>query len=165
MSHEGNTVGDTWPVDFNYRLTGTGWAEAVVRSGDDIATVTVSYLTDDALGDLLAACRAGLYGPLGEASCSWQEEPGEYVWTIRRNDDSASVCVEWYGEWRELLAGQPAETRFEATVPVRELSEAIAAAAERVLAQYGEDGYLETWAGDPFPHGELERLRAALSAL
>jgi hypothetical protein len=41
-------------VWFEYRLVGTGWAEA--RIGDDVshATVTASYISD-ALGDLLYA--------------------------------------------------------------------------------------------------------------
>lgn len=38
-------------MEFSYRLTGTGWAEAWVADGSITATITASYL-EDALGEL-----------------------------------------------------------------------------------------------------------------
>ena len=52
-------------VDFSYELTGRGWAEATIAERDQRATIPVSYLTVDALGDLLAAVTAAM-GALGE---------------------------------------------------------------------------------------------------
>src|SRR5688572_28112286 len=82
-------------VNFSYALTGTGWAEAMIAGSGRVATITVSYLTEDALGDLLAAVTAAL-GPRGRGGCSWQEEPGEYAWSFRRVGQDVEVEVDWY---------------------------------------------------------------------
>ena len=127
-----------------------------------VATVTVSYLTSDALGDLLAAVAAA-FGPLGEGKCNWEEEPGEYEWSFRRVGAEVEVRVDWYDEWRELLSGQTPKPVFNATVQTHELGAAALAAAESVLTEWGEDGYAAKWGGARFPAARVERLRAVLS--
>ena len=42
------------PVEFKYRLVGTGWAEARIEDEEAWAGLTASYLSD-ALGNLLEA--------------------------------------------------------------------------------------------------------------
>ncbi len=68
--------GMTSPVEFSFRLTGTGWAEGRIAVGDRFAMPTASYLSD-ALGDLIRTVRSLLEGAEG-ARVSWEEEPGEY---------------------------------------------------------------------------------------
>jgi hypothetical protein len=71
-------------MEFTYRLTGTGWAEAQIADATSRAVITASYLSD-ALGDLLEALGTILEGA-AEARCSWEEEPGEYRWIFARED-------------------------------------------------------------------------------
>ncbi len=149
-------------MEFSYELTGRGWAEATITDGDQTATITVSYLTEDALGDLLAAVTA-IFGPVGEGTCSWQEEPGEYVWGFRRTGEDVEIPVDWYDEWRELLSNQKATRVFEANNHARALGLVVVAATEKLLTKYGEDGYREKWHAGPFPSERLQRLREVLA--
>ena len=86
-------------MEFNYRLTGTGWSEA--RIADDLswAALTASYLSD-ALGDLLEAVGTILEGA-AEACVSWQEEPGEYRWIFVREGDLVHLRILGFAlRWR-----------------------------------------------------------------
>src|SRR5690349_4440222 len=78
-------------VEFDYRLTGLGWAEARISDGRSDATFTASYL-EHALGDLLEAVGILLEGA-DEARCSWMEEPGEYRWVFRREGSAVQLRV------------------------------------------------------------------------
>jgi hypothetical protein len=141
----------------DYRLVGVGWAEAEVSHGLAAATVTASYLAD-ALGDLLRAAGA-LADGAAEARCAWAEEPGETRWLLAREGDDVDVRIVAYdGLGRGDEEG--AEV-FRARVPFAELRAAVVDAAERVLAEHGEDGYLAKWVEAPFPCAALDRLRAA----
>jgi hypothetical protein len=140
----------------DYRLVGVGWAEAEVSHGVAAATVTASYLAD-ALGDLLRAV-----GALGDGAatvrCAWAEEPGETRWLLAREDADVDVRIVAYD-----AAGRRDEEGaevFRARVPYADLRTAVVDAAERVLAEHGEDGYLAKWVEAPFPCAALDRLRA-----
>ena len=87
--------------EFGYVLTGTGWASATIVGGRRKAEIPVSWLTPDALGDLLAAVTDAL-GPLGRGECSWELEPGEYAWSFRRRGTEIDVHVDAYDEWRHF---------------------------------------------------------------
>jgi hypothetical protein len=141
-------------VNFAYELAGTGWADARIAVGDATAKVSVSYLTDDALGDLLDAVTATL-GPAGEGGCIWLEDPGRYTWTFQRTGDEVEIRVDWFGP------PEP-ELTFSATTTASDLGTAIVKAAEAVLAEHGEDGYQEKWLQAAFPARQLERLRGSL---
>ena len=145
-------------MQFSYEITGRGWAEATITEGQQEARITVSYLTADALGDLLAAVTAAL-GPLGRGMCSWQEEPGEYDWSFQRAGEDIEVAIDWYAEWREVLSDQTHKRIYEASTRATEAGSAFAAGAERLLATHGEDGYNDAWGRDPFPTERLQRLR------
>ena len=73
------------PVDFTYRLTGTGWSEASLRVGEQVVHLTASYL-GDALGDFLTAIVLLTEGA-GDVRASWQEEPGECRFVLTREGD------------------------------------------------------------------------------
>lgn len=145
-------------MELVYRLTGTGWSEAWIADGDAAATVTASYLSD-ALGNLLAAVVALLDGA-AEARCSWDEEPGEFRWLFAREGGRVHLRILGF---RELWGDEPDERGtvvFETRQDLRVLAAAVASAAERVLAEHGEEGYLAKWVDAPFPTALLGRLRA-----
>src|SRR4051794_38082323 len=83
-------------VDFAYRLTGTGWAQARVSDASSSVTITASYLTD-ALGVLLEAVSHLLEGA-DRARCSWEVEPGEYRWIFEAADSLVRLRVLAFGD-------------------------------------------------------------------
>lgn len=81
---------------FTYRLTGVGWAEADVACGEVSARLTASYLRD-ALGDLLRAVRDIVHGA-ESATCSWEEEPGEYRWLFSVVSGQVRLRILWFDD-------------------------------------------------------------------
>jgi hypothetical protein len=162
-------------VEFEYRLTGTGWAEARIADGTSEAVITASYLSD-ALGDLIRAVRHLLEGA-AETRCSWEEEPGEYRWIfLRAGNDVRLTILEFDDLW-----GWPAEDggvavpspepdergdlQFSTTQPLAVLARAIAEGAQATLDEHGETGYLAEWIEAPFPTYDLAQIRQYLSDL
>src|SRR5664279_1329088 len=150
-------------VEFHYRLTGTGWSEARLADDRGSATITASYLSD-ALGELLEAVGLLLEGAPA-ARCSWDEEPGEYRWIFDRDEETVRLRVLGF---RGLWGNEPDErgsTVFETVQTLRALASAIAAGAQTVLDEYGEEGYKAKWIEHSFPTGHLATIREKLTAL
>jgi len=163
-------------MEFTYRLTGKGWAEARIADESGWAAMTASYLSD-ALGDLLEAVGLLLEGA-SKARCSWEEEPGEYRWIFVRadgNDVNLKILAfdDMYAQPAALpgvaqFSPQPdehGELRFSTTQPLGVLARAIADGAAAALAEYGEAGYLAQWVEAPFPTAHLAMIREHLSEL
>jgi hypothetical protein len=149
-------------VDFIYRLTGTGWAEARVSAGHSSATITASYL-QDALGVLLEAVGLMLEGAQ-QARCSWEEEPGEYRWIFERAGTDVRLRVLAFRDGYPPEPDDQGVIVFETRQPLREMATAIADGAHAVLDEYGEEEYLRRWVEAPFPIGHLNMIRAQLGA-
>lgn len=146
-------------VEFIYRLTGTGWAQAHIADGASRATISASYL-EGALGDLLEAVGALLEGA-DAARCSGEEEPGEYRWIFEREGADVHLRVLAF---RDLYSSEPDENgavAFTARQPLATLAGAIADGAQAVLDEHGEEGYLRQWVDHPFPTAHLALIRSA----
>ena len=145
---------------FEFRLTGSGWAEAGIGDDANHANPTASYLSD-ALGDLLRAVLRMIEG--GEESrCSWEEEPGEFRWIFRR--DGANVWLRLL-EFDDLYGHRPDDAGrlvFETRQDVAALARAIALGASQVLERYGEKGYEDRWGRFPFPTSILTQIQAVV---
>jgi hypothetical protein len=156
-------------MEFIYRLTGAGWAEARIADASSTATVTASYLSD-ALRDLLRAVLLLLEGA-AEARCSWEEEPGEFRWVLTRAGngqvDLKILAFDdlWAAPDRKAEDGAQArfanepddqgELLFLTSQPLGVLARAIADGAAAVLAEHGEEGYLAEWGLAAFPTADL----------
>jgi len=147
-------------ISVAYRLFGSGWSECTIFIGDSHATVTASYL-DDALGDFLRALST-ILGGASESRASFVEEPGEYRWIFTRvAPDQLRVQILWFDElWNDMPddRGKPV---FDATCRLRTFAGAVLAASQRVLEEFGIDGYRDKWIKHEFPlaeQAELERL-------
>jgi len=149
-------------VEFTYRLTGTGWAEARVADGTSSATITASYL-EDALGVLLEAIGVLLEGA-EEARCSWEEEPGEYRWVFVREGSDVRLRVIAFADVYSKEPDDKGVVVFDTITPLREIAEVVAQGAQKVLDEYGEGEYLRRWVDHPFPLGHLGLIRARLDA-
>lgn len=149
-------------MNFAYRLTGTGWAEARITDEHGAATLMASYVSD-ALGDLLRAVRAMLSGA-DAARFSWEEEPGEYRWIFSRVNAQVHLRILFFRHSDNV--SHPDENGlvvFETDQPLDALATAIADGAQAVRESYGEAGYLNQWAEHPFPVDHLAAIRELLN--
>jgi hypothetical protein len=145
-------------VDFSYRLTGTGWAEARLSDGDHSVALSASYLSD-ALGELLLAI-ACLQEGAQDAECFWEEEPGEYRWLLRRDGDSVVVTVVAFDDCWPHLPIDDREVVFTTRASLKEVATAVVTGCRAVLDDWGEEGYLKKWVEHPFPTELLEIVSA-----
>jgi hypothetical protein len=148
--------------DFDYRLTGVGWAEATIADETSSATLTASYL-GDALGDLLSALGA-LLGGADTARCSWWEEPGEYRWVFDRDQETVRLRILSFDDTWSHEPDKAGTVVFETRQALEALSRAVAVAAAKVLARHGKAGYRARWVENPFPFAELTNLHEGLSS-
>lgn len=149
-------------VEFAYRLTGTGWAEARLSDGSASATITASYL-GDALGVLLEAVGV-LLGGADRARCSWADEPGEFRWIFKRAGSDVVLRVLALADVETPEPDDNGVVVFETKQPLGEVAAAIADGAQAVLEEYGQEEYLRQWVEFPFPAGDLEMIRTQLAA-
>jgi hypothetical protein len=152
---------------FEYRLTKYGWADARIADDEsEYGYLAASYLSD-ALAALLDAVALTVEGA-EEARCSWDDEPGEQRFVLRRDGDFLVLRIlrfDAIGRFANEDQEPDGDGRcvFESRQPVRVVGRVILEAAESVLAEWGDDGYLEQWGEHPFPLSGLERLRRAVA--
>lgn len=151
------TAADTF--ELRYRLTGIGWSEAVVADEHHRTVVTASHISD-ALALLIDAV-ATVAEDDSESRCSWEEEPGEHRWVLRRTGDVLAVQVLSFAS-SQGAADIDGAVIFETEQPVLRVARAVFSAAQQLLDDLGPERYLDEWARYPFPFESLERLRRAL---
>ncbi|GAA2260078.1 hypothetical protein GCM10010415_22690 [Streptomyces atrovirens] len=144
---------------FGWELRGSGWATCRVADGASEQVDVVSYCTD-ALRDLLKAV-AGLYGAAASQRVSFDLEPAEVRWRLRRQGSEVDITIYRYPDMSESWNAPDDEgTRcWHSTQPRSALGHVVVEAAEAVLRTHGEAGYLEKWIQHPFPGEALDNLR------
>ncbi|MCZ0983066.1 hypothetical protein O1L60_40020 [Streptomyces diastatochromogenes] len=147
-------------LQFSWELGGAGWATCRIADGGSEHRVHVGYCTD-ALADLLYAV-TGLYGGTTEQRVSFDLEPVEMRWVLRRQELDVSIAVYWFPDGATSW-GSSDETggtlSWSSAQPRSVLGHKVVEAAETVLREHGEDGYLEKWVRHPFPVAALQDLR------
>lgn len=69
-------------LGFEYKLTGSGWAESTISDDSGCLTMRVSYLSD-ALGELAETVLRLLRNSEKE-EVAFMDEPGEHRWLLQR---------------------------------------------------------------------------------
>ena len=147
--------------EFDFRLTGVGWAVCTVRFGDAACEVTASCLSD-ALGKLVlgaAAIASGLHA----VSIGFDEEPGEYRWSVTR--ESATQVRVAILEFSELWSNKPdsdGQVLLEFICDPHDFGEAVWLAASAVSQAWPDAAYVERSGGLAFPHDAMNLLGSAL---
>ena len=143
-------------VEFEYRLTGSGWAECHVAVGNRHVTVTASY-TSDALGDLTRAVLQLKNGAIS-ARAQFDEEPGEYRWIFHRNTNFCTVQILMFSEFRGNQPDQVGKLIFYAECSFDAFLTAFIGALQAVLTRYGIEGYQARWIEYEFPLQDYQAL-------
>ena len=148
-------------IEVSYYLTGTGWADCDVRSGEERAHLSASYLSD-ALNDLVAAVVSLLRGN-SEATAVFEEEPGRFTWRLERlSPERVRVCIYSLLTEEESQAGPDGALIFDAECDARAFGMAVKMELERLWRELGPVGYKEKWVEHDFPQQRLIELRALL---
>jgi hypothetical protein len=146
-------------MEFSYRIAFIGEVEARLADERTAATVTASWVTEDALGDLLEALVHLLEGA-AETRCSWEEEPGEYRWIFIRTRGQVELRVLGFADLDDHEPDEHGRLVFATRQDPQTLVSVIADGITAMLAEYGEAGYQE-WM-DPFPAQTFARLQQLL---
>jgi hypothetical protein len=104
---------------------GSGWADASISDADAFAAFEVSYISD-ALRDFLAAVAASVEGA-PQATCIWQDEPGEHRWVLSRDGNDLRIRFVAVVGTTSFATTQPAPWQLE----LRRRIEALAVQAYR----------------------------------
>jgi hypothetical protein len=152
------------PLNIEYSLSGSGWAECKLSDGSSSCELTASYLSD-ALQRLVVAATAVISG-FRCVSFSFDEEPGEYRWVIhtpRLNEIELEIL-----EFDELWGEKPDSegvSLFKTRCLPETFAKAVASAAQSVLDANGEEGYQDRWSEHPFPKAQLCELISIVKSL
>ncbi|AYG81451.1 hypothetical protein DWB77_03598 [Streptomyces hundungensis] len=155
------TVGDrvAGGFEFQWALTGSGWATYRITDGVSEHSDVPSYCTD-ALADLLAGV-AGLYGSEAPQRVSFDMEPAEVRWVLRAAGKTVTIDIHRFPDLHHSsrLPDGDGECVWSSVQPRRVVAHAVLEAAQGLLDRHGAKGYLKKWAEHPFPAAELGELR------
>jgi hypothetical protein len=85
--------------DFNYWLTGIGWAEAFFSSNKQNIRFELSYLSDP-LNELFVALSKMLKGESNHEKIAFWDEPGQHLLIISKPEkDNIDVAILWSDSW------------------------------------------------------------------
>jgi hypothetical protein len=147
-------------LDFELRLTHTGWMEAKLTSPEQEIFVSATPLSD-APAELARAILLLLEGS-SEARCSWQEEPGEYRWLFTRQGGAVRLTLLGFLDPFSRLDDSHGECLFQGECDLRWFASRLQQQFHYFLATVGEEGFQREWRY-PFPALELRRLEEFLS--
>lgn len=147
---------------FSLKLIGRGWTKATITNGSEEISVTGTYLSD-AIRDFIMVITTIVEGA-ENVTCSWQEEPGQYRWLISRRDGSIELSILWYDKAFSHQRNEDGQQIFSCTADLRRFGKSVQRELDRMVYEYGVEGYKRTWNYD-FPLRELDRLRTALDQL
>jgi hypothetical protein len=149
-------------VVISYQLAGHGWADCTVSINDARVTISASYISH-ALEDLAAAVVAAMRGhPLAKAT--FDEEPGEYRWTLEQVVDG-EVQVRIL-EFAQLRGGRPdseGKVLLSEKCRLRTFAGALLSELQRIDREVGRKGYREKWVLADFPAARMEELEGLLA--
>ncbi|WP_107091982.1 MULTISPECIES: hypothetical protein [unclassified Streptomyces] len=147
-------------LQFTWELVGVGGVTYRIDDGVSEHETHIGYCTD-ALADLLYAM-TGLYGDSSGERFSFDREPMETRWLLRRQGVDVAVDVFEFPDGATSW-GSLDETGgvllWSSTQPRSVLCHAVVEAVEVVLREHGETGYQEKWVRHPFPVAALQDLR------
>jgi hypothetical protein len=150
-------------LTIDYRLTGAGWAKCAIAADGRNCTVTASYLSD-ALGKLVLAAATILAGAHC-VSIGFDEEPGEYRWSIVCTGNSiVQVNILSFGDLWGHQPDSEGTLLLAISCTTLEFGKAVRDTAEAVLREHGLSGYKEKWIEHDFPARQLDLLQLYVSA-
>lgn len=153
--------------DFNYHLTGTGWAEAYFSSDTQNIRFEISYLSDP-LSELFEGLCRLLNNQSDTEKIIFAEEPGEHSLIITKQDnDTIKIEIFWSDEWEEISIAYKTTTKKELvyidTDNLKHFVKAICIGIDSLLERLTLDEYKKQWHLFEFPFETYQKLHQLLS--
>jgi hypothetical protein len=153
--------------DFNYHLTGTGWAEAFFSSDTQNIRFEISYLSDP-LADLFEGLCRLISNQSDTEKVIFAEEPGEHCLIISRQDnDIIKVEIYWSDEWEEISIAYKTTSKKELVYSdsdtLKNFTAVICTGIDSLLERLTLTEYKEKWHLFEFPTDSYKKLRQLLN--
>jgi hypothetical protein len=130
-------------VEFWCRLAGRGWIEAGITDGVSQLSMVPSYLSDGP-ADLADAVIILLQGAQ-HATCSWQDEPGQYRWLLERQGDELEIKILRFEETFSRKLDEQGERLFSTRCTLARFAVQVHGQLQRLLVGEGAEACLSTW--------------------
>lgn len=149
-------------ITFSCQLIERGWIKVTLITEDDEIEYEASYLSDSP-NDLIIALALLLEGE-SETVCLWQDEPGEYRWVFKRQDNYFELKILQLEETFSRLNNENAHVIFNGADNLVKFVHRVLREFNVIKIQHTVYGYRDLW-GYEFPSKEIERLRFALKEI
>jgi hypothetical protein len=147
-------------MEITYDLTGGGWARASVSDGTANREMRVTYLSD-ALADIARAALELLRGAR-DISFSFQDEPGEHRWLLKRGEaDTLHVRVLRFEDTFSTRTQGGLEV-FYSKCTVMDFVGQVCFVLQNILERVGLEGYRKLWRNSDFPLDTFNELQRRL---
>ena len=149
--------------DFNYYLTGTGWAEAFFSSDSQNIRFDISYLSDP-LSELFQGLSRLLNNQSDSEIVVFAEEPGEHALVISKQGNNAiKVDIFWSDTWEEISkAYKTPSTKqllYSDTDTLQNFISVICVGTDDFLERQTLSEYKEKWHQFEFPIENYNKLK------
>jgi hypothetical protein len=153
--------------DFNYHLTGTGWAEAFFSSDTQNIRFDFSYLSDP-LSELFEGLIRLINNQSDTEKIIFAEEPGEHSLIIsKQGKDTIKVEIFWSDEWEEMSSAHKISIKKELvyadTDTLNNFTKVICIGIDSLLERMTLTEYKEKWCLFEFPVKTYDSLRQLLN--
>ena len=150
-------------LHIDFRLLGAGLAECEVKSAKASCTLRASYLYRDPLRTLIVA-GTGVLAGFKKLSFSFDEEPGEFLWSISHfGYGKIAVVIDWFEDGWTDDPDEKGKRVLSITCDPLIFATAVEKAATAVLKEHGLAGYKEHWGDSDFPSKQMDALGDAIA--
>jgi hypothetical protein len=153
-------------TDFNYWLTGVGWAEAFFSNEKENFRFEFSYLSDP-LAELFESLIKLMRGQSDKEKISFLAEPGQHVLIIsRQKEDVISVEITWSDSWDSMndQANNTIDGKkvvYSDIDTVKNFTSVVCAGIDSLLERHTLAEYHEKWHLSAFPIENYNELKQA----
>lgn len=149
--------------DFNYWLTGTGWAEAFFSNEGQNMRFEFSYLSDPLL-ELFEALTKLIKGQSDIEKITFLDEPGEHILIItRQKEDVIGVEITRSDTWDSMsekysTLGEK-EIVYSDIDTLKNFASVVCAGIDNLLERHTLSEYQEKWHLSAFPAEAYDKLK------
>jgi hypothetical protein len=144
-------------MEFDYQLSGTGWASGYLKINNKKFNFIASYLTDalsDFLKSLLIITPKCVPYPQNKSSFIMEEEPERTVWKFERQDGKNVLIT---------IVNRNEKVVFQEQCLLDDLLTVVVKSINKLLKTHGIDGYRKSWVNYDFPLEEYQRLHNSIN--